>query len=542
MSRPARSPNSPLALLGLALAMTAGLASSADAQSLYTLNEKGRLSVNATLLDSLPGSKWLDLVVDGPDRYAIRNNGRVYKNGIELYKLNCDTGNNNKVNEGDWIGIELVDGELWALSDRGYVARGPDCVGKLDEGDYHFVDFFAGSTDGMANVWSLRSDGFLYVNTVVGPIFQFEGNPGIDEENSGEGEAQDTEWVSGTVKASNGNIFAMRADGTVVVGTFAGGGGTPLTGTIVAELPFGSSTNLYKKIVFIGNDTWDALRGNGRVYNQKNTLEEQIDLNDSSSRFSDILPLPVDMEIGTTDTSFMALRRDGKLYCETAESSVAEVSKGGFGTLGLSLDAPDLTNNKNALPKVSKYTVNAISGTGFTVPILATDTDKVAEELVVTVDPETMPEGATYDPMARTITWDDPVKGSYSIKTEVNDGVGNPVKTTFKVKVKDPSTKDKNTKPKASAIKNTQGMVSFELRVPLITSDADGDPITVTVDETKAPFDRGATFDPMTDSFVWLDPELGDIGNYTIQFMVSDGTATVKQKVKISIVSSVLGF
>src|SRR5262245_30001905 len=60
----------------------------------YGMNEKGRLSINNTLLDSLPGDfdpdslpiqdpedAWLDLAVDGADRFALRLDGRIFKNG-----------------------------------------------------------------------------------------------------------------------------------------------------------------------------------------------------------------------------------------------------------------------------------------------------------------------------------------------------------------------------------------------------------------------------------------------------------------------------
>src|SRR5881397_3363042 len=79
----------------LPLLLGLGSAGAAFAQPLvYALNEKGRLSINGTLLDSLPGhfdpsftppqnpkDAWIDLDVLGADRYALRLDGRIFKNG-----------------------------------------------------------------------------------------------------------------------------------------------------------------------------------------------------------------------------------------------------------------------------------------------------------------------------------------------------------------------------------------------------------------------------------------------------------------------------
>jgi hypothetical protein len=192
---------------------------------------------------------------------------------------------------------------------------------------------------------------------------------------------------------------------------------------------------------------------------------------------------------------------------------------------------------------VSQYTVQAVTGTPFTFPILATDVDKAEADLIVTVDPLTLPEGATYDPVTRTVSWLSPVKGSAKIKIEVDDGVGKPVKKTFKVKVRDPpENPEKNIKPRAGKIKGTQALVGIELRLPILASDQNGDKLTMTVDETLEPFTLGATFDPMTNTFIWSDPQLADIGTYSMKFQVSDGIKTVNRKVKVKLVSSFLGF
>ena len=68
------------------------------ADLVYALTEKGRLSINGTILDSLASNfnpdnatnlqqRWVGLAVDGADRYALRADGQLFKNGRRLYLL-----------------------------------------------------------------------------------------------------------------------------------------------------------------------------------------------------------------------------------------------------------------------------------------------------------------------------------------------------------------------------------------------------------------------------------------------------------------------
>ena len=43
-------------------------------------------------------------------------------------------------------------------------------------------------------------------------------------------------------------------------------------------------------------------------------------------------------------------------------------------------------------------------------------------------------------------------------------------------------------------------------------------------------------------TFIWDDPQLNDIDSYTIKVEITDGTATVKRKVKFKLISSFLTF
>jgi hypothetical protein len=523
-----------LALGGLALA---ALPAAAQTPALYALNKNGTLTLNATLLDSLPGSKWVSLVVDGSDRYALRDDGLVFKNGIKLYKLQCKTPGGDDVVEGDWIGITFNNGSLWAVSKLGYMAQDGVCVTQFDVGDFEMSTIFSGST----GVYSMTTNGNVFRDTTITAAFVWDAGPGVDGD--GEGEVDNTEWRAGTV-GPDGKPYAIRRDGKLIRGDPSSDGNPPPAGTVIAALPFQSAgSEQYSDVIFTEDGSWNVLRLNGEVYKEPGAITPLIELNDSGPNFVDLLPLPASKSSGTTDASFFALRSDGDLFRETGTASVFDLMKSGYGELVLSLSPPNLDNIKNSLPVVTKYTVQATTGEAVSFPILATDTDLASDSLVVTVDDTTLPEGAVFDDVARTITWDAPVLGSYKIKVEVSDGVGNPVKVTYAIKVKDPDTNDtKNLAPRVSKIKNVQGLVGIPLVLPILATDPDGDTITMSVDDTAEPFTLGATFDAVTNVFTWTDPTLADIGTYKVKFNVSDGTKTVVLTVQIKIVSSLLGF
>jgi len=416
------------------------------------------------------------------------------------------------------------------------MAQDGTCVTQLTQNGFLFTTIFTGPT----GTWSLRADGAAFSNTTLANTFAFTAGPGLD--GLGEGLGDDTMWMSGAI-GSDMKVYALRRDGKIVRGDLITGM-DPSPGTLVAALPTENSatdSNLYADIAFVEAGEWIVLRGNGELYQEPNSLTTLIDFGASGSTFVDLLPLPTSKSFGTTDVSFMALRKDGKIYRETSEDEVGDLPKSGYGTLGLSLDPPDLTTIENPPPEVAKWTAQAISGTSITVPILATDTADASEDLEVTVDTATLPVGVTYDEGARTITWADPVKGSAKVKFTVSDGVNKPVNATMSIKASDPDDNpDKNASPKVSKVKNVQGLVGIELSLPILAVDPDGDALTITVDDTLEPFTLGATFDAGTNTFLWADPALSSIGKYKVQFNVSDNVKTVKLSVTIEIVSSLL--
>jgi len=194
----------------------------------------------------------------------------------------------------------------------------------------------------------------------------------------------------------------------------------------------------------------------------------------------------------------------------------------------------------------TRYVVAAVAGEEVTFPVLATDVDLDAADLVVTEDPDRtkLPDDAVYDWDAgtRTFTWSAPgPKGGHTFAVIVDDGVNKPRSERFKIKVSDPDAKpEKNKPPTFSRVKKVQALVNVELSLPVLATDRDGDGLTLSADTDGEPFlTGGATFDPGTGVFTWT-PSFDDLGKHKVIFFASDGEKTRKLKVRIDVVSSLL--
>src|SRR5262249_1625075 len=139
-----------------------------------------------------------------------------------------------------------------------------------------------------------------------------------------------------------------------------------------------------------------------------------------------------------------------------------------------------------------------------TVPILSADVEKLPADLVLTA-PDPLPPGATWDDIARTITWADPTPvGTYKFTYTVSDGVNKPVKFSSAIKVIPADTNTlKDKAPLPTHISKLTALVGFPLSFPVLAVDPDGDPITMSVNTAKPPFTLGATFDTGTNTFSW---------------------------------------
>ncbi len=555
---PRRSPRSaarPLAprrpALAAALLAVAALAplpaASAQQAFVYGLTDDGTLTANATVLEKLPGKVtadpatfgriWWKVLVDGSDRWVLRLDGRVQKNGELLHELDYTT-----VFDGSWVDLDLIDDELWAMRNDGALARDGLVVVNLPAGDFFFQESVVRGPD----IYTLRSDGAVYRNLELTPAFQFEGGPGPIT-GADDGEDGDTIWRALAVDPVDGTLHALRNDGKIAVGD-PDGEGDPPSGTLVADLPFDDMLNtesqaavlaaIYHELEFLDDGTWRALNGEGEIYEEGSHVTPVVDL--PGGPFNGGSQLYIDMLGGAT---FLTLRADGRLYVGTDEDPIVNLPKDDYRSLASSASPPDLTNFKNSRPVVTKTKAVLLEGdTGVSIPVLAADIEKTEDDLVFTVDPETVPAGATWNPTTRTLDWPDPgPAGKYSLKVTVDDGETMPVVSKNRIVVKPLHDKPKNSKPQVGKVKKARALVGVPFVLPLVVTDLDGDMVTISVDETKPPFTLGATFDPMTNTFTWT-PTLEHLGKHKVKFVATDGIKARKAAVKLDVVSSLLGF
>jgi hypothetical protein len=191
---------------------------------------------------------------------------------------------------------------------------------------------------------------------------------------------------------------------------------------------------------------------------------------------------------------------------------------------------------------VTRTKATALEGESLSLSVLATDIEKTEAELTFTPDVETIPVGASWDAVTRTLNWPNPGPvGKYTFKLLVGDGQTKPVPSKNNIVVKPLDANElKNLKPIAGKVKKAQALVGTPLSLPILATDLDGDRLVLSVDESKPPFTLGATFDPETRLFEWT-PSLKGLGKHKVVFFVSDGIVTRKLSVKLRVISSLLG-
>jgi hypothetical protein len=469
--------------------------------------------------------------VEGSDRYALRYDGLIYKNGAKLYNLVYVT--NPLI---VWISMTVDQGTVYAIRQDGPIAVNGEITVTLpikgaQDLNYAFTKIIrrGGTT------YSLRWDGAVYQNGIQTPIFKFtagKGTMGGDD-----GLAPDSRWIGLDIDPVTGDLFALRSDGHVYKGDLPSGDSK---GVLVAELPFPatqpvSAGDLYYDFQFSTGGTWYTIRGTGAVFTDLNQVSPVVDYDgtaaDSSETFYDLL---------TDGLDFWGMRGDGRVYRGTDTDEIIDLPKDFYSAIALSDLPPNLSNFKNQPPVMAVYQVSTVEGLEVSLPVIVTDSDLRSEE--IGVDPvEPIPAGSNWDSTERLLDWVAPAPvGNYQFRVTADDGVNKPKTFTHKIKVVASDTDPvKNKKPLVSKIKKPQALVGYEMVLPIIAVDPDGDPVTITVDSGVYPFTAGATFDPATSLFTWT-PAFDDIGKVSVQFLVSDGTQTVKLKVQMTVVSPLI--
>ncbi|RKY19952.1 MAG: hypothetical protein DRQ55_09200 [Planctomycetota bacterium] len=555
----------------LSLLALAALAVASEAQSstfIYTLRDNGGTFVNGTLLEKAPSlyvsgdggvhgeQQYIDLAVVGNDRYQLRVDGLVRKNGVKLHELGFSIGSGPF-----WFRMHVPeDGIAHLLRTDGMVVRNGQVMST--HAGFGFADLTTvptGVEGEVPDVYALRVDGSIFRQGSLFPGFRFDydKNPDFPED---DGSFLDgTQWLHLMYDAEGDLLLAMRADGVIFsadpaafspIGAEEPGDGGPLAppnGTLVAELPFNNGV-LYSDIALrsvpavdpggVPSD-WFALRLDGRVFSSTQAPPGP----DGDWEF--VLNLPGDGVSNSEYTSIMpvqddvfVMRRNGMTYSgqffEEQGKELFDVTSNGLVRMALSADPPDGSKFKNKPPKAVIYKTKVITDEAVVIPVLVADTDLPSAEIVLT--PELDEEGnfpklpnATWDPEAREVTFlGSPEKGSFRFRVFADDGSGKkPRRFTYPVKVLPPDAKpDKNKPPVPSKITKMLAFIDQELKFPILATDKDvGDVLTIETIDLKGKDifdpDYGAVFDDVTNTVTWT-PTFAHLGKHRAKFLITD--------------------
>ena len=531
----------PMDLVGIGLFLIAvALPSAAGTQEpfLYGLNLTGRLTVNGTTLENLPSDfdddtndefweAYQALAVDGADRWALRRNGALFKNGVRVKNLKWGGDFDD-----DWVGLAAGGGSSFALRRDGRIAVDDSIEANLPKGDYFFHQILW--RDGVT--YSLRSNGNVYENGDDTPLIKFRGRRGVYGEK--DGDEVDTVWIALVADPASDYLYALRSDGTVMRAdpAFVPEPGEENFGVDVATLPFADAplrrNDFYVDLAITDSGDWKVLRANGKVFDALHTRTELVNLPGNGGERDTLYT-----DIATLGEDFWSIRGDGRVYRNTDTEEILNLPADDYVELEIGTEPPDLSNIKNAKPVTAVYKTKTIVGTPLAIPVLATDTDKRSEDLIVEL--VEAPPGAVWDAETRTLSWDSPgPAGSYDFVVTVDDGVAKPVKVKHKLKLLEPDAKpEKNKPPLVSKVSKVQALIGAPLALPLVFDDPDGDELSVRIDTLTYPFNQGAVFDPSSSTFLWT-PRLEDQGKVQIPFEVSDGTKTKTLKLKLEVVGA----
>jgi len=566
------------------LALTSLVAPLAAQTFLYGATTNGRVVVNNSVLDVLPGKgtenieeSWTDLELDGADRYLLRLDGEVYKNGKKFDTLPFVFS--------FWRDLFLIPQEGLdpvviavradgAVSQNGAIfAQHPVLTETVTtpfgqvEVNYFFVSVWAVNDE----IYSLRTDGAVFkASDPDVPLFQFDAGPN-GESGFPEGAAIHSQFGHLAYDVLTDELYALRRDGIIYTGSLPDGAqsGSVVTGSLPDVEPPNADNfaRLYQRIAIQSNGDWTVLRGNGAIYTEAGgtvdpivdlpgdafgALNDPEDLSQSQMYFGLAVQQPAGDGVGDT---IYGLRYDGRLFeSESAGGGPLSIySKSGYVVLRVSGDAPDLSNVKNAPPSAAIYRTLAVEGDPVLVPIHLTDPDLASDELEVTLlDEELLPAGMTWDPEAREMTWDAAAeKGAYKFVIEVDDGVlKKPKKFKYAIKVLPPDIDpEKNKKPQPIKVKKATALVGQVMEIRIAGIDKDGDDLVITPDLTKGVFtieEADVAFDEKTGLLTWT-AQFEDIGKTFAAFTLADGSLDKKGnpilkkfKLKIKVINALI--
>ena len=542
--------NLPRPLAAAALLLLATPLGADPTEYLYAVNLSGKLTVNGTVLEELPGAfevtdsglkapddAWVALEVRGPDRYSLRYDGVVRVNGKKRFDLYTNAGTR-------WTGLGVEDDHVFCLRSDGVLAVDGVVAAELPTAGFAFrrVVVLAG------RAYSLRTDGALFRDGASSASGRFLGGPG-KATGRPDGLGNDSAWIDAAIDPVGGEVLAVRGDGIVQSLDIDDlGDPVPPLGTEEAALPFVYDLDndmngefdpipllddSYVDIDVDASGEWFALAGDGRTFGRDSGLVPLDDFPGNGMRLDNA---SVDLAVFAGDR--WALRGDGQVFRSGSDEPAFALAGLYYGFLTVSADPPNLDNFDEHKLKSVGYEVTTVVGTAVILPAMPTDIETPVADITLTpgeVPVDDLGSSATWNAVDRRLEWDAPqVKGTYKFHVTADDG-HKPVKVTWKIKVVDPDADlEKNKKPVLPKIKNPRPIVGQPFSFPVVVDDRDGDDLTVTVDLADYPFNAGASFDTATRTFSWT-PTADDQGDRKVFFHVFDGTSTQKKTVTLKV-------
>jgi len=246
------------------------------------------------------------------------------------------------------------------------------------------------------------------------------------------------------------------------------------------------------------------------------------------------------------------LRGDGRIYRGEAlaegekHEPVLDLPRGGHVRLVASTDAPDTTDAVTYDPVAAAYRARVVEGTSLTIPMLVTDVDTLADDLVLDVpDLGELPAelGAVWDPGDATVTLSPALgaRGKHRFTLTVDEDDADPESELheFRYKVKviaadgDPN---RERPPSLARVTPVQALVDVPLDLPILVADPDGVAPALSV-LTELP--EGATFHEPTGVLSWT-PTLDQVGRAKIRVLADDGRRRRKTRVIIDVINPIV--
>ncbi|MDG2149183.1 MAG: hypothetical protein P8N09_06645 [Planctomycetota bacterium] len=529
-------------LTTLVLLGVARFAAGGGESIVYAMTQKGRVYVNSTLFEILPGKfnlhnvfsphgpeRWTDLAVSGSDRFELRLDGRIEKNGALFRQLPFF------VADFSWSNLELDGDAVHALRTDGLLALDSGVTIQYDREIYQFYD--TAVLDG--RVYVLRGDGTVFVDDQTDPAVKFTGKKNKLDTEEGKGAFGASIWQRLVTDPALGVLVALRGDGQLQ----SWGPGQP-SPFVLESLPFPKKSekvrpgHRYIDLEIASSGQRYVLRRDGKVYN---TTVTDVELVDYPGKTKTARRGEGYVDLALLEGEFMAIRWDGRFYRGLSTDLVVDLEGKRYVRLGTSTSAPDMTNFANSDPVAAVYSAKAVEGLPLSIPLVINDVDRAADELIVVADLSGLPLDATYDEGTRTVNWANPgPKGKYSFQISVDDGFGSsPSFFTYKIDVKPAETGGKVRAPWVSSISPIQVLVGRPYVLPILAVTRDGSRPDVSPKLNKGAFALGATYDEALNALVWT-AAFEDVGKTTASFQISNENKSKSLSIKINVVNPLI--